>query len=488
MHNPFLKGNTVLRGSEKDLSESERYYRTLIHSLHEDLLVINCDHRIVDINNMALQTLGKTRQEVIGRLCYEVSHGLSEPCNKHGSPCPLHQVFETGEPVNCRHEHVMSSGRIVLVDILTSPIKDSEGNVTHVIEAIRDISDLFEAQEALRKNQAFLNTLLDAIPTPVFYKDKSGRYLGCNRTFETFFGTPREQLISKTVFNTHSPELAEIYHAKDTELFESEGIQQYESQFKNTHGVLRDVIFNKAVFTDSQGAVSGMVGVILDITERKQAENAAKIAEEQLRLKLDSILSPDADIRLEELCNIIDKEALQSLMDDFYAVTGMGIGVIDLKGNVLVGTGWQDVCTKFHRVNPLTLKNCIESDIMLSRGVKPGEFNAYKCKNNLWDIVTPIFIGDRHVGNVFLGQFFYDDEPIDYQLFTAQAERYGFNKEEYLAALKNIPVWSRDKVLNLMKFYAKFAKQISKLSYSNLKLARSMCYYKQAEEERQAHL
>lgn len=188
------------------------------------------------------------------------------------------------------------------------------------------------------------------------------------------------------------------------------------------------------------------------------------------------------DIRPEELGKIIDKEALQSLMDDFYAVTGMGIGIVDLKGNILVGTGWQDICVKFHRINPQALKNCIESDLILSRGVEPGKFKAYKCRNNLWDIATPIFIGNRHVGNVFLGQFFYDDEEVDYQVFAGQAERYGFDKDEYLNALKRIPVWSRDKVRNLMNFYAKFATLISKLSYTNLELARAASEHRRAEQ------
>jgi hypothetical protein len=65
MNNSFLQRNTVLLGSEKDLSEKERYYRTLIHSLHVDLLVIDCDFRISDINNTAFKTLAKTRQEIL---------------------------------------------------------------------------------------------------------------------------------------------------------------------------------------------------------------------------------------------------------------------------------------------------------------------------------------------------------------------------------------------------------------------------------------
>ena len=90
-----------------------------------------------------------------------------------------------------------------------------------------------------------------------------------------------------------------------------------------------------------------------------------------------------------ELAEIIDVQAIQSLMDDFYKLTHIPIGLNDLKGNVLVGVGWQDICTKFHRVHPETCKHCIESDTKLSAGVPPGEFKLYKCKNNMWDIATP---------------------------------------------------------------------------------------------------
>ena len=52
------------------------------------------------------------------------------------------------------------------------------------------------------------------------------------------------------------------------------------------------------------------------------------------------------------LAEIIDTQAIQSLMDDFYKLAHIPIGIIDLKGNVLVGVGWQDICTRFHRVHP----------------------------------------------------------------------------------------------------------------------------------------
>ena len=64
-----------------------------------------------------------------------------------------------------------------------------------------------------------------------------------------------------------------------------------------------------------------------------------------------------------ELAEIVNIEANQSLMDNFFKLTHIPIGLNDLKGNVLVGTGWQDICTKFHRVHPETCKHCVESNI-----------------------------------------------------------------------------------------------------------------------------
>ncbi len=186
--------------------------------------------------------------------------------------------------------------------------------------------------------------------------------------------------------------------------------------------------------------------------------------------KLSSLLSPYCGMEQEEFGNVIDVQQIQALMDDFYKLTNIGIAIIDLKGNILVATGWQDICTKFHRVHPDTLRNCIESDLHLTENVNEGEYLVYKCKNNMWDVVTPIVMGGRHVGNLFLGQFLFEDEVPDLAVFKAQAAQHGFDQDEYLAALQMVPRWSRDKVHTIMTFYSKFASMIGQLSYSNLKL------------------
>ncbi|WP_440947659.1 PAS domain S-box protein [Methanosarcina sp. T3] len=198
-----------------------------------------------------------------------------------------------------------------------------------------------------------------------------------------------------------------------------------------------------------------------DITDRKEPEGNLRESETQEKANL-------------ELANIINAKAVQSLMNDFYRLAHIPIALLDLNGNILVSAGWQEICTRFHRVNPETCKYCVESDINLTAGAVPGGYKLYKCKNNMWDVVTPIIVEGQYIGNVFSGQFLFNNEPLDYELFRAQARKYGFNEEEYIAALEKVPRLSREAVDTSMAFFMTFANMISQLSYSNIKLSQSL--------------
>ena len=212
--------------------------------------------------------------------------------------------------------------------------------------------------------------------------------------------------------------------------------------------------------------------LVQNVHALQEKEEALRKSEKRVRAKLDAVLAPEGDISLLELEDIFDPRFIQNIMDDFYKINEIGGAFLDINGRVLAASGWQEICTKFHRVNHETCKNCIESDIELSSGVNPGEFKIYKCKNNMWDMVTPIYIGGRHMGNLFLGQFLFEGEVPDYEIFREQARKYGFDEKAYLEALDRVPVWSREKVESVMSLYSKFAYQMGTLSYGNLKLAR----------------
>ncbi len=221
--------------------------------------------------------------------------------------------------------------------------------------------------------------------------------------------------------------------------------------------------------------------------EEMQVANEELIASEQrlirseasVRNRLKAIMEPEGDLGDLELSDIIDTDILQSLLEDFHRLTGILGAILDVSGKVLVAVGWQDICTKFHRCNPESLKNCLESDTILTQGVPATTYKIYRCKNNMWDMVTPLMIGDRHVGNVFIGQFIYDDEEPDIELFRAQARRYGFEEEAYIAALRRVPRFSKETVDSGIRFYARLSEIISSMSYGAIQRSRML-----AERER----
>ena len=125
----------------------------------------------------------------------------------------------------------------------------------------------------LSDNSPMLQYLIDTLPVPIFYKDKAGYYLGCNKAFEDFIKIERSQLIGNNVFQLYDRKLAEIYHSADQALFDNPGIQNYESVVRSTQGDERYVKFHKTSFGDSKNEVAGLIGVIFDITAQKQLEH-----------------------------------------------------------------------------------------------------------------------------------------------------------------------------------------------------------------------
>ncbi len=184
---------------------------------------------------------------------------------------------------------------------------------------------------------------------------------------------------------------------------------------------------------------------------------------------------------------ITDVKKLQILMDKFTIATGLGTAILDTDGNVLVASGWQDICTKYHRVNPASCKNCFESDTSLANNIhNNGKDNVYKCLNGLVDVAVPIIVNNTHLGNLFIGQFL--SEKPDIEFFRKQAVTYGFDVDEYMQALSKVPIISLESVEKHIAFLTELALLVGDLGMNKLELLDLTANLEQKVEERTINL
>ena len=131
-----------------------------------------------------------------------------------------------------------------------------------------------------------LHSFIEQIPSPVFVKNPDGKYTGCNQAFSSMTGIARNQLVGKTVFDVNDPETAEKCHQKDLELLKNGTRQRYKWRLALSDGESRDVIFEKAPLRDENGRITGIIGVLSDITELLKTENALNESNERLETLL----------------------------------------------------------------------------------------------------------------------------------------------------------------------------------------------------------
>ncbi len=123
-------------------------------------------------------------------------------------------------------------------------------------------------------SQKHLQILIDNIPNPVFYKNIRGEYLGCNFAFARFYGLTKEAVVGKTIFDINPIQQAEINNNMDMELFglNKSGSKTYEVEISDGQGIKHSMLLNKSTYPGPDGEIAGLVGVMQDITERKNRE------------------------------------------------------------------------------------------------------------------------------------------------------------------------------------------------------------------------
>lgn len=164
----------------------------------------------------------------------------------------------------------------------TAPVcVDATDEIGVLCDAFNQLLNELEAQKIELKRQLdFSRILIDITPIPVYYKDAEGRYLGCNQAFLDFNGFARHEILGKTVFDVCPRDMADVYHQSDQDIAGKGGVQVYETKAHKADLTQRDVVFFKTAFPSLDGSYGGLLGVMLDITERKQAEAALQTQKE----------------------------------------------------------------------------------------------------------------------------------------------------------------------------------------------------------------
>jgi len=297
---PVLENILAGEPTEEVLRAACKKSDDIIESLPDPTFVVDHECKVIGWNRAMERLTGVKKQDILGQRNEAYSKQF------YGEPRPMliDLVMSGDHDLEARSENLTKvvdnfqteffsprvyGGQGAHLRGLASVLRDENGAIVGAIETFRDITVRKEAEKTIKEQLNFLQSLLDAIPNPVFYKDAEGLYRGCNKAFEAFFGVNREELIGKSVFDLAPREFAEVYFNKDTELFSKPGTQVYEAQTKSADGSLRNVIYHKATFSNVDGTLGGLVGVILDISHRKKVEEGLIESEQFMKAILDAV-------------------------------------------------------------------------------------------------------------------------------------------------------------------------------------------------------
>ncbi|WP_321508212.1 PAS domain S-box protein [uncultured Methanoregula sp.] len=301
---------TDRRNAENELRESEEKFRSFVVNANDIVYTLSLDGTFTYASPNTTDLLGYAASEVIGMPLDRLIH----PDDLAACRTFLAAILSKGEKkggVEYRVRHKDGTWRWFMSN--NSLLRDHENKPFAFLGIARDITLKKQMDESLADQVLFQQALIDSIPYPVFIKDFTGRFAGCNRAYEREFGTTRDYLVGKTVLDLEYLPMDERqrFHEEDTDVIAKTGRKRYELPIVYADGMLHQTLYSVDGFSLADGRPGGLIGIMVDITDRKRMEDAIRQANRQLSL-LTSITRHDINNNIMGILGYLDLVELES--------------------------------------------------------------------------------------------------------------------------------------------------------------------------------
>jgi PAS domain S-box-containing protein len=286
-------GTRYLVGVNTDVSElkqaahaaerSRQFLENLLNGLPQPIFVKDAQHRSVLVNEAYCRLFNVTREQIRGRddADFLDAETAAERFREDDA------VLASAAPLISEQSMVAPDGRITWLYKSKNPITFPDGS-RGIVGLLADITEQKEAQLKIMRSRQFLDALVSAVPLPVFVKDREHRFVLMNDAVCTFLGVAREQLLGRTDLDIFERQQAEWFWQQDEQAFAADAPIEYEENFGTPDGQTHWVVKTKLGVSFGDGE-RWLVGVIMDITERRKAELELAHARELLQAVLDAV-------------------------------------------------------------------------------------------------------------------------------------------------------------------------------------------------------
>ncbi len=249
------------------------------------VLITVPDMRILHANRDYLSAVGLTLEEARGRNCYAVSHHLEHPCNLNGHDCPVRDAMETGEVSVAVHLHDEKGGVQKLVEVSARPIRAETGEISCMLEVIKESSAQRRLYEDLKRKTGFLEKILQTCPEGIIGNDRRGNIFLFNAGAEKIFGYSRDEVVGKIRARDLYPPggAREVRNYIYSEEYGGQGhLVDFETEVVNKDRKKVPIRLCATVIHE-KGEETGIIGFFTDITERRALQGRLLESEESFR-------------------------------------------------------------------------------------------------------------------------------------------------------------------------------------------------------------